>query len=136
LTNPLLPPLPHTLPQAIARVKGFYVDNTTPNRPQRNHNPGDIEYGVLAIGAGATGTDGRFTIFSDDETGFQCLVHLLTGPTYRELTIEQCINKYAPPNENDTVNYVSLVCEWTDFLPTDLVCNRVESLMVINAPPH
>lgn len=125
--NSKLPPLPHTLPQSIARVEGFYAETATPNRPQRNHNPGDIEYGVLAIGVGAVSGDPRFAIFLDDETGFLCLVHLLSGPLYRTLTIEQCINKYAPPNENDTVNYVNLVCEWSGCKPTDIVGELVSA---------
>lgn len=126
MTNPLLPPHPHTLPQAIARVEGFYAQGTTPNRPQRNHNPGDIEFGVFAIFHGATGTDGRFAVFPDDETGFQCLQSLLSGPHYRMLTVKECIDKYAPPNENDDVNYVALVCEWTGLQPTDIVGMKLE----------
>lgn len=110
-----------TLPQAIARMEGFYAESDTQNRPQRNNNPGDIEYGVLAIGCGACGSDGRFAIFPNSEMGFSCLFHLLSGPDYRMLTIQQAIEKYAPANENDTESYVRNVCAWSECTPDDVV---------------
>ena len=127
MPNPLLPSLPHTIPQAFARMEGFYVEGPTPNRPQRNHNPGDIEYGIFATHFGATGTDGRFAIFPDDETGMFCLITLLSGPVYRNLTLEAGINKYAPPVENQTNEYVALVCQWSGRQPTDIIGDYVSA---------
>ena len=106
---------------AIARMEGFYASNSAPDRPQREDNPGDIEYGPFTIAHGATGTDGRFAIFPDADTGMECLRSLLASPAYANLTIQQAVNRYAPPNENDTVNYVDMVCKWTGFQPTNIV---------------
>jgi hypothetical protein len=119
-TPPKLPPR-LTLAQAIARVEGFYAQGPRPNRPQRNHNPGDIEYDDFSRAHGAIGTDGRFAIFPDDATGFAALNALLQGKHYAGLTVEAAINRYAPPNENNDQSYVAEVCAWTGHEPTDLV---------------
>lgn len=76
------------------------------SRAWRNNNPGNIEYGDFARSHGAVGTDGRFAVFPDYETGRQAKYDLLfnTG-SYRGLTIEQAINRYAPPSENDSGAY-------------------------------
>ena len=116
-----LPPLPMTLAQAIARMEGWYSAGQVPNRPQRNFNPGDVEYGPFAQEHGAIGTDGRFAIFPDSNTGFACLECLLAGPDYATLTIEDGVNKYAPPVENNTALYVSAVCFWTKLEPTQII---------------
>jgi hypothetical protein len=42
-------------------------------RNRRNNNPGNIEYGPFAKEHGAIGTDGRFAIFPDEETGFRAM---------------------------------------------------------------
>jgi hypothetical protein len=111
-TAPKIPPEPLTLAQAIARVEGYYAQGPTPNRPQRNFNPGDIEYTLFAKAAGAIGSDGRFAVFASERAGFNALNELLKGPSYSNLTIQQAVNRYAPPCENNTRNYVSLVCKW------------------------
>lgn len=110
-----------TLEQAIARMEGFYAQNPSKNRPQRNHNPGDIEYGQFARLHGATSSDSRFAIFPDDATGFAALRALLNTPMYRILTIEQMVNKYAPPVENNVSNYLKSVCTWVGCLSIDSV---------------
>ena len=95
------------LAHAIAKQEGFYATGTAPNRPQRNHNPGNIEYGDFAKAHGATGTDGRFAIFPNDQTGMDALNALLNSSGYKGLSLEQTINKYAPSKENDTAAYIA-----------------------------
>lgn len=92
--------------QAIGQIEGFNAKGSSPNRPQRNHNPGDIEYGDFARKNGATGTDGRFAIFPDDQTGYRALDALLKSKDYKDLTVAQAISKFAPPEENDTAKYI------------------------------
>jgi hypothetical protein len=110
-----------SLDTAIAKVEGFYAKGQKANRPQRNHNPGDLEYGDFAKAHGATGTDGRFAIFPDDATGFAALHSLLQTQGYSNLTIEQAIGKFAPPKENDTAKYVRDVSRSTALAPTTTV---------------
>lgn len=118
---PTAPAAPMKLTQAIARIEGFYAQDDKPNRPQRNHNPGDIEYDAFSRAHGAVGTDGRFAIFADDDAGFAALEALLRNDHYAKLTLKQAINRYAPPCENNTAGYVARVCQWTGNRPDDVV---------------
>jgi hypothetical protein len=108
-----------TLAQAIATMEGFYASDNT--RAKRNNNPGNIEYGSFAKRYGATGSDGRFAIFPDAASGFKALEGLLLSPAYIQLTVAEAIAKYAPANENDTKNYIAMVCEWTGLQPTSIL---------------
>jgi hypothetical protein len=116
----------YTLPEAIARMEGWYGD--AHNRCVRNCNPGNIEWGPFAESQGATGVEpdgqafkGRFAVFPTADVGFAALRALLLGPSYKDLTIAQAINRYAPPSENATLNYVTQVCDWVGCKPTDIV---------------
>jgi hypothetical protein len=104
-----------TLLEAMARQEGFYVKGS---RPQRNNNPGDIEYGKFARAHGAIGTDGRFAIFPDAETGFAAMRALLAS-AYKGLTVAEALNKYAPPVENETNVYLAHVCGWAGVTPEE-----------------
>jgi hypothetical protein len=110
-----------TLSQAIASVEGWYAQGSAPNRPQRNNNPGDIEYGPYSRAQGATGGDPRFAIFPDAATGWRCLENLLRTPGYASLTVEQAINRYAPPVENNDSIYLSSVLRWTGLTSDAIV---------------
>lgn len=83
----------------------------------RSNNPGNIEYGDFAISQGAIGSgavpQGRergFAIFPTLSAGEEARRALqFESPRYRDLTIEQAISRYAPPNENDTRGYINAV---------------------------
>lgn len=76
----------------------------------RNHNPGNLEYGEFAKANGAIGTDGRFAIFPNYETGRKAKEKLLfEGKRYQGKTIAEAINIYAPPSENNTTAYINSV---------------------------
>lgn len=116
------------LVDAIANIEGFYAvipSGGKPNRPQRNNNPGDLEfhswmhqkYGALL----ESGTlQPRFAYFPSVKIGFQALTDILQED-YAHLSIYAAINKYAPPNENDDTNYVTYVCKRVGCLTSDLV---------------
>lgn len=116
----------YTLPEAIAKMEGFYGPAT--NRCVRNRNPGNVEWGKFAEWMGATGVEpdghtykGRFAVFPTADMGFEALRLLLLGPAYSDLTIREAINRYAPPSENDSLNYVTQVCRWCACGPDDKV---------------
>ena len=116
-----------TLIEAIARIEGFYIAGS---RSQRNNNPGDLNfelymaesYGATleTVPSGHTFTP-RFAHFPNAGIGWAALHDLLSGPHYADLTIEAAINKYAPPVENQTQNYVQFVCRAVGCQPTDIV---------------
>ena len=91
------------------------------SRPQRNHNPGDIEFGQFSKAHGAIKAEqplGRFAVFQDDATGFTAMKALFEAQAYKSDTIRQAIARWAPPPENDVDEYVKNVCNWTG-LPED-----------------
>jgi hypothetical protein len=116
-----------TLLQAIAQIEGFGVSQA--NRPTRNNNPGNINmagwlaeppyYAVMEDQPGA-GLP-RFAKFPTADAGWLALRNLLLGPKYCNLTIEQAINRYAPPSENNTGGYVDFVCKAVGCQPGDIV---------------
>ncbi|PLT21154.1 hypothetical protein [Psychrobacter sp. MES7-P7E] len=82
------------------------------NRNFRNNNLGNIEYGDFAKRNGAVGTDGRFAVFPDRATGIKAMENLIFGTgSYRNLTLTDAINRYAPPHENQTNRYQSTVLQ-------------------------
>lgn len=79
-------------------------------RNWRNNNPGNLEYGEFAKSLGAVGSDGRFAVFPSYDAGRQAKERLIfSSPSYRDLTLEQAISRYAPPNENNTRSYINQV---------------------------
>jgi hypothetical protein len=113
-----------TFCEAIAREEGWDAAGPSKNRCQRNDNPGDICYGRFAIAHGATGTDGRFAIFPDAQTGFNAMSALLEA-SYLGMTLTQAIYRYAPPIENDTERYIRNVCAWTRLTAGDVLTKEI-----------
>lgn len=92
--------LTDTLAQSIATMEGFFQPGTL---AQRNNNPGNLRAGAGQIGRDANG----FAIFPDVQTGWNALYNQISLDSGRGLNLSQFINKYAPPSENDTGNYLS-----------------------------
>lgn len=79
-------------------------------RNWRNNNPGNLEYGNYSISMGAIGTDGRFAVFPNYAAGRTAKEKLIfEGNGYKGLTLMQMITRYAPPSENNTTWYQSMV---------------------------
>jgi hypothetical protein len=116
-----------TICEAIAREEGFGVPG---GRATRNNNPGDINYGKFAIAHGATrleiippglSSTPRFAYFPTVEMGFAAMRDLLSAH-YGGMTIEQMLNKYAPPaDNNNTSSYIKNVCTWTGLTPDTII---------------
>jgi hypothetical protein len=84
----------------IARMEGYYVPGTI---AQENHNPGNLRY---AGQTGAIGQNKGYAVFASDDAGWAALNRQLELNASRGDTLEQFINRYAPPSENDTTNYL------------------------------
>lgn len=85
-------------------VKTVYGDRAT-----RNNNPGNIEAGKYTDSMGAIGSDGRFAVFGSRLTGTRAQAGLIFGKNYRNLTLRQAIEKYAPAFENNPAAYAAAV---------------------------
>ncbi|MBS0918392.1 hypothetical protein [Providencia rettgeri] len=80
------------------------------SRAWRNHNEGNLEYGDYARRHGAIGTDGRFAIFPNAETGRNAKRNLLFNTnSYKDLTLLDAIKRYAPKGENKPAQYYKVV---------------------------
>lgn len=94
------------------------VYTLTGDRNWRNNNPGNLEYGPFAQSMGAIGSDGRFAVFPTYEMGREAKSSLIfDSPSYRDRTLSQAINRYAPPSENNTTSYINALVDATGVSP-------------------
>ena len=91
------------------------------SRSWRNCNPGNISKGTFADTCGAIGGDTRFAIFPDETTGSNAILSLLRSAAYRDLSIEQAIFQYAPPNENNSTAYAAAIVAAVGVQPSTVV---------------
>lgn len=114
-------------------------------RGLRNNNPGNIRNSDAQDWKGevspAAKKDGAFEEFSEIKFGYRALIKLLQ--TYRKKyncqTIQDFINKWAPPIENDTKSYIAAVCREMDvnpeFIPDinekDTMCRMAAAISLV-----
>ena len=84
----------------------------------RNNNPGNIRVSKDQW-EGMTGDDGAFVTFDSPESGVRALgKNLLSYGRQGYDSIEKIINRWAPPNENDTKAYIDSVVAATGIPAT------------------
>lgn len=96
-------------------------------RGLRNNNPGNIDKGQSWQGLDEVQSDSRFASFISMDYGCRALIKLLQ--TYHNKyglnCVEDIINRWAPPTENDTTAYVNSVAKALNVSPTEsLTFNR------------
>lgn len=78
-------------------------------RGERNYNIGNIDFRPDRNRPGQVGSDGRCVIFETPEKGVQAAVEILH--VYRDKyginTLSGMIQRWAPPSENNTANYIA-----------------------------
>jgi len=103
------------------------IQNTgTGPRGIRNMNPGNIKItsipwqGKISLD---DNTDGVFEQFESMYYGIRASLKLLTNymDAYGLRTIRKIINRWAPPSENDTGEYVEFVSSYTGMGPDQLL---------------
>jgi len=106
------------------------IEQLTMTRPRgvRNNNPGNIDR-TATVWQGENRTEAaiarepRFAVFDAPEYGFRALVKTLL--TYQHkyglLTVRSIINRWAPPNENNTTIYSAEVAKALGAAPTDVI---------------
>ena len=87
----------------------------------RNNNPGNIRKGIKWNGA--VGDDGAFVKFATPEDGIRALSLNLRAyqKKYKLDTIAGIINRWSPPKENPTSNYVNFVAKKMGKTPIDKI---------------
>ena len=84
----------------------------------RNNNPGNIRVSKDQW-EGATGDDGAFVTFDTPDSGVRALAkNLMSYGRQGYDSIEKIINRWAPPNENDTQSYINSVVAATGIPAT------------------
>lgn len=97
----------------------------------RNHNPGNIRWGDdwQGLVPQAQRTDKSFCQFISPEYGIRAMIVILRNyqRKYGLKTITEIIQRWAPPNENNTQAYISSVAQATGTdadKPVDLTDSR------------
>ena len=120
------------------KVTDEQIDFALPDtRGFRNNNPGNIEFSERNNWNGQTGTDGRYSTFSDMKFGIRAIGKILNSYSsrYGLNTIRGVINRWAPDDENNTVSYVSAVSQRTG-IDADGKLSGVDYLLVVEAIIH
>jgi hypothetical protein len=91
-----------------------------PVRGLVNNNPGNIRPDKAYTWQGSTGEAGGFVQFGSPEAGIRALtLNLLSYDQQGINTVQGIINRWAPPSENKTGNYVNQVAKDLNVKPTD-----------------
>lgn len=101
-------------------------------RGEANNNPGNIRHvpGVLWQGQSLRQNDSAFVQFDDPAYGIRAIVRIIRSYENRGIdTIQKAIDRWAPPNENNSEAYVADVCVRCNVTPDEPV--SLESIMVL-----
>jgi hypothetical protein len=93
-------------------------------RGEKNNNPMNIRIvaGATWEGQSDTQTDDAFVQFTDPVYGIRAGARILHAYQLEGLlTYSEIIDRWAPPNENNSLAYVSDVCNRCEVDPDDLV---------------
>lgn len=101
-------------------------------RGERNNNPGNIRHGSKWQGLSIEQTDKDFCQFISPEYGIRAIYKLLQ--TYQKKyglnTIKTIINRYAPPNENNTASYISLASKEIGIESDNSINTQLKSVTI------
>ena len=111
-------PAPTDQPVPMAEGGVVYAQDGLP-RGLRLRNPGNIRPGAGFYGE--MGDDGGYAEFESDEAGIRAIQRLLGtyGSKYGINTLRGLVNRYAPPSENPTSNYLDFLSEKTGIGPDE-----------------
>jgi hypothetical protein len=108
------------LAQLIAQEEGFNVPGSV---PQRDNNPGDLRHSPHS--AHAPGDPDGIGQIDNVADGWSDLERQLQLYADRGLTLEQAIYEFAPPNENNSAQYLDFVCNGLGCTPDTLVADAL-----------
>jgi hypothetical protein len=99
-------------------------------RGERNNNPGNVRHvaGVTWQGQAPEQTDSAFVQFSDPVYGIRAIVRIMRSYERQGInTVGEAIDRWAPPNENNSAAYVAAVCKDCNVGPDEPV--SLETIM-------
>jgi hypothetical protein len=83
-------------------------------RGETNSNPGNIRHvkGVAWVGQSIVQADDAFVQFTSPVYGIRAIARILKSYDREGIhTLTEAIDRWAPPNENNSASYVSDVCQ-------------------------
>lgn len=89
------------------------------NKCQTNNNPLNLRFANQRESTGADDTG--FAIFPNAPSGWRAAVRQITLDQGRGLTVRQFLFKFAPPSENDTMNYLKFILKELSIYGDDLL---------------
>ena len=108
---------------------------TKPPRGIRNNNPGNIRWGDdwKGLVPETQRTDKSFCQFTKPEYGIRAMIVILRNYQRKHglNTVSGIINRWAPPNENDTQSYINSVANATG-VPPDQRIDTGDSRFMMN----
>ena len=120
-------------------MKRYYATGGVDNNPVlsvRNNNPGNLRYSENLtkpgyVLEGATKGDGGFAKFNTIEEGVEAMKkQLRLDLVKRGMTLEEFLNKYAPPTENKTNVYINNIAKALNIDPEDKVsADKIDNLV-------
>lgn len=102
------------------------------SRGLRNNNPGNIRLGKVRYkGERAKSSDKAFRQFESMEWGYRAMFVLLHTYALKHNchTLRKIINRYAPPSENHTENYIRRVTNATHLSPDERISTTDKGVM-------
>ena len=101
----------------------------------RNNNPGNLRTTEDKWDGLVNTDDLAFFTFKTPTFGIRALAKVLTtyGKKHKLSTISEVINRWAPPEENDTQSYIDAVCYRLgcgENVPIELRCTGIIELLV------
>ena len=105
------------------------------SRGIKNHNPGSIRLSSIKWEGEVAGKDKSFCTFESPEYGIRAIGVILINyqRKYNLDSISKMIHRYAPPNENNTEEYIDFVCKRVNVLPDEWVDVRTILSVMIKA---
>ncbi len=109
------------LARLIAQEEGFGIPGS---QPTRKNNPGDLRHSPHSSHEGESPDD--IGVIDTPDHGWDDLERQLQLFAQRGLSIEQLVQVYAPPEENDTSRYLKFICQNLPCVPGTLVSDALE----------
>lgn len=120
------PVVPDSAAQPVPVKHDVLSDLAKQPRGIRNNNPGNIRWDGVTQWRGMVAADpAGFVIFDKPENGIRAMSRILDSYAGRGvITLEQIINTWAPPSENNTAAYVSHLAAVLGIAPGQAVTDR------------
>jgi hypothetical protein len=109
------------LAELISKEEGFGIAGTLPTR---NNNPGDLRHSIHS--SHKPGDPNGIGIIDSVADGWADLERQLQLYANRGMTLAEAIAEYAPPNENNSAQYLAFVCNGLGCDASTLVADALK----------